>query len=126
MKEQQQSIIEQYVQAYNEFDSDGMTKHLDEDIVFENINNGQVDLRTDGLEAFKQHAEAAKQYFKERKQSVKSWLFEGQTVTIEIDYKAVLAVDLPNGLKADEVLELKGSSIFEFKDQMIVRLTDIS
>lgn len=126
MNEEQQNIIDQYVTAYNNFDVDGMTKHLDEHIVFENISNGQVDLRTEGLEVFKQQAEAAKQYFREREQSIKSWSFEGRTVRIEIDYKAVLAVDLPNGLKADDVLELKGSSIFEFKDEKVVRLTDVT
>jgi ketosteroid isomerase-like protein len=126
MREQQQSIIEQYVNAYNNFDIDGMTRDLDENIVFENISNGQVDLRTDGIEAFRQQAASAKQYFQEREQRISSWEFENGSITVEIDYRAVLAVDLPNGLKAGDALELRGRSTFKFEGDKIIHLIDIS
>lgn len=126
MREQQQSIIEQYVNAYNNFDIDGMTRDLDENIVFENISNGQVDLRTDGIEAFRQQAASAKQYFQEREQRIKSWEFENGSITVEIDYRAVLAIDLPNGLKAGDELELRGRSTFKFEGDKIIHLVDIS
>lgn len=126
MREQQQSIIEQYVNAYNNFDIDGMTRDLDENIVFENISNGQVDLRTGGIEAFRQQAASAKQYFQEREQRISSWEFESGSITVEIDYRAVLAIDLPNGLKAGDALELKGWSTFKFEGDKIIHLIDIS
>lgn len=126
MREQQQSIIEQYVNAYNNFDIDGMTRDLDENIVFENISNGQVDLRTDGIEAFRQQAASAKQYFQEREQRISSWEFENGSTTVEIDYRAVLAIDLPNGLKAGDALELRGRSTFKFEGDKIIHLIDIS
>ena len=126
MREQQQSIIEQYVNAYNNFDIDGMTRDLDENIAFENISNGQVDLRTDGIEAFRQQAASAKQYFQEREQRISSWEFENGSITVEIDYRAVLALDLPNGLKAGDALELRGRSTFKFEGDKIIHLVDIS
>lgn len=126
MREQQQSIIEHYVNAYNNFDIDGMTRDLDENIVFENISNGQVELRTDGIEAFRQQAASAKQYFQEREQRISSWEFEIGSITVEIDYRAVLAIDLPNGLKAGDTLELKGRSTFKFAGDKIIHLIDIS
>ena len=68
MEEKQKSIIENYVNSYNQFDVSGMTNDLSDDVVFENISNGNVDLRTEGLQAFKEQAETAKQYFNQRKQ----------------------------------------------------------
>ena len=126
MKEQQQQIIESYVHAYNQFDLEGMTKDLTDEVVFENVSNGNVDLRTEGLAQFKQQAASAKQYFKERKQSITSWRFSESTVEINIDYHATLAMDLPNGLKSGDKLELTGTSVFEFADGKIKKITDKS
>jgi ketosteroid isomerase-like protein len=124
--DEQQSRIAQYVNAYNNFDVDGMTRDLDENIIFENISNGQLNLRTDGLAAFRKQAEAARQYFQKREQRITSWLFEEHKVTIDIDYSAILNVDLPNGLKAGDALELKGKSVFEFEAGKITYIVDIS
>ena len=126
MKERQKEIIENYVNSYNNFDINGMTNNLTNNVVFENISNGKVDLRTEGLDAFKKQAESAKQYFKERKQTIKSWEFSESKVTIEIAYKAILAIDLPNGLKEGDTLELKGISNFEFENGKIKNITDKS
>lgn len=126
MKEQQKLIIEKYIDAYNAFDIKGMTKNLNENIVFENISNGKVDVRTEGINDFTKQAESAKQYFKERNQTIDFWNFDEQKVTIEIDYKATLAIDLPNGLKVGDTLELKGKSEFDFEDLIIIKITDKS
>jgi ketosteroid isomerase-like protein len=126
MKERQKQMIENYVNSYNEFDINGMTKNLNDNIVFENISNEKVDLRTEGIKDFKKQAESAKQYFKQRKQTIESWEFNNRKVIIDIDYRAILAVDLPNGLKTGDTLELKGKSEFEFKDGKIVRIKDKS
>jgi len=126
MKEQQKLIIEKYIDAYNAFDIKGMTKNLNENIVFVNISNGKVDVRTEGINDFTKQAESAKQYFMERNQTIDFWNFDEQKVTIEIDYKATLAIDLPNGLKVGDTLELKGKSEFDFEDLKIIKITDKS
>lgn len=122
----QKEIIEYYVNSYNSFDIIGMTKDLDEKVVFENISNGKVDLRTEGISEFKEQAGLAKQYFQERRQTIESWNFGENTVSIGIDYEAILAKDLPNGLKKGDTLRLKGQSEFEFRDGRIIRITDKS
>jgi len=53
-------------------------------------------------------------------------LYKDHKVTIDIDYSAILSVDLPNGLKADDALELKGKSVFEFEAGKITYIVDIS
>ncbi|MFS4491723.1 nuclear transport factor 2 family protein [Maribacter sp. 2308TA10-17] len=126
MKEQQKDIIENYIKSYNDFDITGMTKNLSEAVVFENVSNGQVELRTEGITEFKKQAEAATSYFTQREQTIESWEFDNSKVTVEIDYKATLAINLPNGMKTGETLELKGVSEFEFENGKIKSITDKS
>ncbi|WP_202700580.1 nuclear transport factor 2 family protein [Flavobacterium sp. UGB4466] len=119
-------IIKNYVEGYNQFDIDKMTADFSRDIVFENIQNGEVNMTLNGLNEFKEQAENAKAYFSTRSQVITVLNhFESKT-EIEIDYHAVLAMDFPNGMKAGEELNLKGKSVFEFLDNKILKLSDIS
>lgn len=46
---------------------------------------------------------------------------------ITTNYRAIAAIDFPNGLMKGEQINLKGRSVFEFsEDGKIVRLTVIS
>jgi hypothetical protein len=126
MKEYQQKAIEYYIQSYNNFDIDGMVRDMRNDIVFENITDGIVDLKTSGLAEFKVQAEKAKQLFSERKQTIIGWDFQGDTVTIEVNYEGALAIDLPEGALIGDVLELNGSSEFHFHGAKIIGLKDKS
>jgi hypothetical protein len=85
-----------------------------------------VGLRTEGLEQFKKQGESAKQYFTARKQTITSWTFKGSLVSVDIDYTALLAIDLPNGLKAGDRLELKARPEFELENGRIKTIRDIS
>ena len=126
MKAHQKQVIVNYIQSYNDFDIEGMTKDLHKDIIFKNISNGEVNLKTEGIEAFIKQAETAKQYFKNRQQTIGSWDFQDEKITISINYKAILAVDLPNGMKTGDTLKLKGQSVFELRDGKIIKIQDQS
>jgi hypothetical protein len=65
MKDYQKRVVECYVQSYNHFDIDGMTNDLHEEIVFENVSNGQVNLQTSGILDFKHQAIKASKDFHE-------------------------------------------------------------
>jgi len=120
-----QQVID-YITAYNNMDVKGMIAALHPDIEFKNRQNGDVTMLLTGLDAFTEQAESALQYFAERKQTITDWkTVEGQTV-VWLDYTAVLAIDLPNGMKAGERLDLKGRSIFKLKDNLIIAIEDIS
>lgn len=121
-----QQIIEDYIKAYNNFEIDRMLSSMHDDVVFENISNGDVTIRTNGLAELKQQAEQAKQFFRERKETITDITFLNDKVEIEIDYKATLAVDFSEELKAGDTLRLKGKSVFEFRNGKISKLTDIS
>lgn len=125
MKEREH-LIQNYIQAYNNMDLEGMLATLTEDIVFENIQNGEISMKLEGKEAFREQALQAISYFSEGKQIITNISHLEKTSETEIQYRAVMALDFPNGLKKGQVIELKGKSIFEFMEGKISRLTDIS
>ncbi|OBS14883.1 hypothetical protein ATE49_19825 [Elizabethkingia miricola] len=119
-------IIRSYINAYNQFDIPGMVANLHDNIVFKNILDGETNLLLQGKKEFRQQAELTKIYFKERQQNITSVKHSEDHTEIEIDYYAVLAADMPNGLKKGNELRLSGKSIFKFSDDRIIELTDIS
>ncbi|WP_407535061.1 nuclear transport factor 2 family protein [Elizabethkingia miricola] len=119
-------IIRSYINAYNQFDIPGMVANLHDNIVFKNIQDGETNLLLQGKKEFRQQAELTKTYFKERQQNITSVKHSEDHTEIEIDYYAVLAADMPNGLKKGNELRLSGKSIFKFSDDRIIELTDIS
>ncbi len=121
-----EKIIQNYVDGYNQFDIDKMVVDFADNVIFENVQNGQINLSLEGLKAFKQQAERAKNYFATRRQEIKSFKHLDKETEIEIDYSAVLAMDFPNGLKRGQELNLTGKSVFEFANNKIIKLTDIS
>jgi hypothetical protein len=119
-------IINNYIEAYNRFDVNRMITDFDDDMVFENIQNGELNLYLTGLAAFKEQAEQAKAYFSKRTQTITSFLHRSNETEIEINYHAVLGMDFPNGLKSGQELNLHGKSVFCFVEDRITKLTDIS
>ncbi|HXS57927.1 MAG TPA: nuclear transport factor 2 family protein [Hanamia sp.] len=121
-----EKIVNNYIDAYNNFDIERMCANLDENIKFENISNGVSNMALQGLTSFKKQAEQAKNLFIARTQTIISWTHQENLTEIEIEYNAVLAIDLPNGLKKGENLNLRGKSIFKFSGGKIIELIDIS
>jgi hypothetical protein len=93
-----------------------MLSDMHEDIKFENFSNGEINLKTNGITKFRNQAEKAKILFKERKQKIMDIKFNADTVEVKIDYCRTLAVEFSDELKKGEIIELKGNSIFRFKD----------
>jgi len=125
MKDREE-IIKNYVDGYNSFDVSKMIMDFSDEIVFENIQNEEITMTLNSLNEFKTQAEIAKNYFSERQEKIKSFRHESEKSEIEIEYYGVLAMDFPNGMKKGDEIKLNGKSIFEFKNNKIMRLTDIS
>lgn len=119
-----QKVIGNYIQAYNQFDIEGMLTDLHEDVVFENISEGILTLRTEGIEEFRTQAEKAMNCFSQREQIIRNWDIQLDKVVIDIDYKATLATDLPNGMKQGDILQISGQSEFVFEEDKIIRIVD--
>jgi hypothetical protein len=125
MKERE-DIIRNYIDGYNNFDVSRMVQDFDKNVIFENIQNGEMTMTLDGIDEFKAQAEAAKSYFLERMQKIKVFRHENDKTEIEVEYTAVLAIDFPNGMKKGQKIKLLGKSVFEFQNEKIIRLTDLS
>jgi ketosteroid isomerase-like protein len=125
-KEKQKTVIQSYIAAYNSFDIDTMVALVHAEVVFKNVSGGEVNAAVVGVDQFRELAEQSKTLFSSRYQKATNLKFTGSIATTDIAYEGILAVDLPNAMKAGEVLRLNGRSEFEFKDGKIYRITDFS
>ncbi len=124
--EEKKDAVENYVRAYNRFDTEQMLADLDDDVIFKNISNGAVTLEIKGIDALREQAEQIVDFFTEREQKITKFCLSEDLCEIEIDYRATLAADLPNGTKAGDRIELEGRSIFHFSGGKISEIQDIS
>ena len=120
------TLIRNYLNAYNSFDVEGMTRLLHENIEFRNISSGVVDTETKGIDQFRTLAERSVKIFLHRRQTLKRITIIEDKAEIEVDYEGALATDLPNGLKAGETIKLKGKSVFCMKDEKLIMIEDYS
>jgi ketosteroid isomerase-like protein len=121
---ERRELVERYVRAYNGFDVDGMTALLHPECTFHNVSRGTVTASTVGAAQFRELAERSKALFSSRRQSIATYCDDGESVTVDIDYEAVLKVDIADGPKAGEAIRLKGRTVFGFRDGLIYALTD--
>lgn len=120
------SVIEAYVSAYNAFDVDGMFRHVHQDIEFENISGNEVSASTKGIAELRNLAEQSKALFRSRKQTITAFEAKSDMANVAIEFEAVLAVDLPNGMKAGDVLRLTGRSEYKFQEGKLCQIKDYS
>jgi len=119
-------VVDRYVEAYNSFDIDNMMNLMHPLVEFRNISQGQVTVSTSGADELRALADESTRIFSSRRQTVTRFSSEGETAVVQIDFTGVAALDLPNGLKAGETLQLSGRTEFIFRDGRIIRLTDYS
>lgn len=107
-------------------DIDDMLVGIHPQVEFQNISGGVVNASARGVAELRTLAEQSLSLFSERRQTIESVEIQGSVAVATIAFRAVVAVDLPNGLKKGQVLSLSGRSEFEFRDAAISKITDIS
>lgn len=117
-------LIEDYIRAYNSFDVDGMMACLHHEISFENISQGVVTASANGAGEFRQIAEKGADIFQSRCQTIITLRIDDDSAVAEIDYRGVLAIDIPNGPSAGQEIRLQGRSAFTFREGKITRIVD--
>ena len=120
------SLVDQYLDAYNRRDVDGMLVGVHPQVEFKNISAGVVNASARGVAELRTLAQQSLSLFSERRQVIESFEGQGSRAVASITFYAVVAKDLPNGLKKGQVLNLSGRSEFEFQDGAISKITDIS
>ncbi|MBC8153662.1 MAG: nuclear transport factor 2 family protein [Bacteroidetes bacterium] len=121
-----ESLIRQYIGAYNAMDVSAMLTLLHEVIVFENVSNISDTTVTSGMAEFETLARQSLGLFRRRTQTIRSLTLGERTAAAEIEFEGVLAVDLPSGQKTGEAIRLRGVTIFAFSDGKIARISDYS
>lgn len=124
-------LIKKYITAYNRMDVPGMVALLHDVIVFENVSNANGITVTRGKADFEMLARQSLNVFRSRRQTIRSITLGERTAAVEIDYEAVLNIDLPTGrnagpLKAGKTMQLRGVTVFAFSDGKIARISDYS
>jgi len=119
-------VVDSYVEAYNNFDIEGMKKDLSENVVFKNTENGIITLTTNGLKEYEEVANSSKDFFSSRKQSILEYDFGETFAIIYFNFKAILAVDFNDKLKKGDEFSVGGKSIFNFDNNRITVLEDYS
>ncbi|MFC7421752.1 nuclear transport factor 2 family protein [Iodobacter arcticus] len=120
------ALLDRYISAYNRMDIPAMLLTVHSDIEFKNISGGVVNATAIGATELRALAEQSISLFSERHQEILSFEYTETHAAVTIAFRAIIARDLPNGLKKDQVLELSGRTDFEFKDGLILKITDIS
>lgn len=125
-EKQMKTIIDRYIKSYNEFDIDGMLKNVHPNVEFKNIANNEINVHIQGLETLKVQARDSTKLLKKREMEITEQTIDGDVVKNNINFKAVLNVDIPDGPKAGELVKFKGRSVFKFKNMKIISIEDIS
>lgn len=125
-EDEHKTLINRFIDAYNNFDVDGMVALVHPDVIFKNVSGGEVNATAVGINEFRELANQSKAMFSSRKQTITSFTSSGDCATVEIQYEGILAVDLPNGMKAGDEIRLNGRSEFEFRDGKLYRIADYS
>lgn len=127
MKEKlMKKIVDQYIDSYNKFDLEGMVRNLHKDMIFKNIANDEVTLRLDGKIAFKNQINQAFNLFEKREMKILGQKIGDNIVENKVDFKGVLAVDIPDGPKKNELIKLQYKTVFKFKNGRIISIEDIN
>jgi ketosteroid isomerase-like protein len=122
-------LVDMYIEAYNGFDVPGMLACLHPDVQFEHSTNGDVTVRLEGKAAFEAQATRAAAWFTERTQHVTAFRWQeeqDERAEVDVDYFAITATDLPNGIKVGTTLQFSGRSVFSFNDELIAFIQDFS
>lgn len=118
------TVVEKYIELYNSKQVEPMLVLFSENAVFESVSNSMGTTRTNSKEELHTLALSSLDFFAERKLTAINWIIDGDNIAIEITYWCRLAQDFPNGLKAGEEMNLRGTSFFTIKNGYITKLVD--
>jgi len=117
--------VQKYISAYNDFDIETMVSLMHADCIFESRENNVVMFSTKGKTSFRQICNLSKKNYKYRNQVIEDFKHYDNKVEVKLYFKATLAVDIPDLGKKDEQIAFETKSIFEFKNDLIYKITNL-
>jgi hypothetical protein len=115
-------MIEQYIQAYNAMDVEGMMENLDQTIEFEFQLDGRIEMKITGFREFREQAEKNLLNFSHRHQKIMGYRMEGNSIFVNIEFRGTIS---PEFAQSDnQILELKGTAEFVFFEGKIIQIIE--
>lgn len=121
-----ETLVKQYLAAYNTMNIPAMLVLLHEVIVFENVSNTSGITVASGKSEFETLARQSLGLFRHRTQTLRSLTLGERTAAVEIEFVGELATELPSGHKAGDAIALRGVTVFAFSEGKIARISDYS
>ncbi len=118
-------IVQKYISAFNDFDIETMVSLMHSDCIYEGRTNGTLTYSIKGKHGFRQVCTMSKNNYKYRKQVIEGFTRIEDKLEVKIYFKATLAVDIDDLGKKGEQIAFETKSIFEFKNGLIYKLTNI-
>ncbi len=118
-------IIQKNNSAYNNFDIESMMSCMHTDCIFENIVNGKVSFSTKGKHHFRQISLVAQNNYSFRKQVIEGFVEKEEQTIVNFYFKATLSIDIEGLGKKGEAIAFETKSIFEFKNGLIYKLSNL-
>jgi ketosteroid isomerase-like protein len=120
------ALIDRYIDAYNRIDVDAMLATMHSEVIFENYTTGVLTVRTEGKHELRHLAESSRHLFSARHQSITSYAEAAGVGYAQIHFQGTFAVDLPNGVRAGQSIELDGRSEYRERDGLLIYIADYS
>ena len=118
-------IVQMYINAYNDSNVEAMISLINPDFIFESKTNGIVTFSTKGKHSFRQICNIAKNNYKHRKQIIEGFKESENKIEVNLYFKATLAIDIDEMGKKDEQIAFETKTIFELKDDLIYKITNL-
>lgn len=120
------ALIDRYLDAYNRMDVAGMLATVHPQVVFENHAGGKLALRTEGREPLQELALRSRGLFSMRRQQITGYREHEGVAYAQIAFEGVFAMDLPNGVRAGQRLQLSGRSEYRQHEGLLIHIADYS
>lgn len=124
MKEALKTLVQKYVDAFNNNNINLMLSLIDDNVKFESISNSTGSTAINGRLQLAQVVQQSLGYFEERTQTINSWTIDKNRVAIEVTIHCKLAKSIPGGAEAGEKLVLNGASFFTIKKGKILKMVE--
>jgi hypothetical protein len=111
-----EDLVSGYLAVYNALDMEGLMAEIHPRIEFSNISGGVENAAASGRGAFRRLAELSLDLCASCRQTWLAYRESGDVAHAAVAFEAVLAADLPNGMRAGDNLSLRGHTEFGFGD----------
>lgn len=119
-------LVERYIALSNGNDVQGVLECCSDDVMFETIVNPRGSVRLQGKDQVGEVLAGTMQAFKDRKHQIATLLVDGDKAAAETVFTGTAVAELGDGVMPGDHVAIRGATIFEARDGLIVRICDYS